>query len=56
VTISGLLLTRFEDIPEEGETLQIDGVRLTVEEASEREILKVRLEFLPQEGKAEADF
>jgi len=49
VTISGLLLKRFEDIPEEGESLEIDHVRLTVEEASEREILKVRLELLPQE-------
>jgi len=48
VTISGLLLRRFEDIPEEGESLQIDHVRLTIEEASEREILKVRLEFLPE--------
>jgi CBS domain containing-hemolysin-like protein len=48
VTISGLLLKRFEDIPEEGESLQIDHVRLTVEEASEREILKVRLELLPK--------
>jgi len=50
VTISGLLRQRFEDIPEEGESLQIDGVLLTVEEASEREILKVRLELLPKEG------
>jgi len=49
VTISGLLLARFEDIPEEGESLQIDRVKLTVEEASEREILKVRLELLPEE-------
>lgn len=52
VTISGLLLARFEDIPEEGESLQIDSIRLTVEEASEREILKVRLEFLPGEGES----
>ncbi|MCR4404263.1 MAG: hemolysin family protein [Candidatus Acetothermia bacterium] len=50
VTISGLLLARFEDIPEEGESVEIDSVRLTVEEASEREILKVRLELLPGQG------
>jgi len=50
VTIGGLLLTRFEDIPEKGESLQIDHVRLTVEEASEREVLKVRLELLPEES------
>ncbi len=47
VTISGLLLKRFEDIPEEGESLQVDAVRITIEEASEREIFKVRLELLP---------
>jgi putative hemolysin len=50
VTISGLLLRRFEDIPEEGESLQVDAVRITIEEASEREIFKVRLELLPQES------
>lgn len=50
VTISGLLLKRFEDIPEEGESLEIDHIRLTIEEASEREVLKVRLEFLPEES------
>lgn len=55
VTISGLLLARFEAIPEEGESLQIDRVKLTVAEASEREILKVRLELLPEAGRPPAD-
>jgi len=55
VTISGLLLARFEDIPEEGEAVQIGRVKLTVEEASEREILKVRLELLPEAGGPEGE-
>lgn len=43
VTISGLLLHRFEDLPKPGQTITVDGVLIKVEEASEKEILKVRL-------------
>ncbi len=43
VTISGLLLHRLEDLPKAGQTITVDGVRIKVEEASEKEILKVRL-------------
>lgn len=53
VTVSGLLLHRFEDIPEEGESVKIDTVLITVEDASEREILKVKLELLPTSSEAE---
>ncbi len=49
VTISGLLLHRFEDIPDEGDSVKVNGALITVEEASEREILKVRLKLLPPE-------
>ncbi len=58
VTISGLLLHRFEDIPDEGDSIKIDGVLITVEDASEREILKVRLAILPEnqeEGEGEGE-
>lgn len=55
VTISGLLLHRFEDIPDEGDSVKVNGALITVEEASEREILKVRLKLLPpEEAEAEA--
>ena len=49
VTISGLLLHRFENIPDEGDSVKVNGALITVEEASEREILKVRLKLLPPE-------
>lgn len=43
VTISGLLLHRLEDLPKTGQTITVDGVSIKVEEASEKEILKVKL-------------
>lgn len=46
VTISGLLLHRIEDIPQAGEGITVDGARLTVEEATEKEIRKVKIEIL----------
>ncbi|MBI1742116.1 HlyC/CorC family transporter [Candidatus Acetothermia bacterium] len=46
VTVSGLLLHRLEDIPKAGEWINVDGARLTVEEATEKEIRKVRIEIL----------
>ena len=46
VTVSGLLLHRLEDIPQAGEWITVDGARLTVEEATEKEIRKVKVELL----------
>ncbi len=46
VTVSGLLLHRIEDIPQAGEWITVDGARLTVEEATEKEIRKVKIEIL----------
>jgi putative hemolysin len=46
VTVSGLLLHRLEDIPKPGEGITVDGARLTVEEATEKEIRKVKVEIL----------
>ena len=46
-TISGLILNRLEQIPAVGESLTVDGAHLSVEEASDKEIQKVRLKVIP---------
>ncbi len=46
VTIGGLLLHRLAEIPKVGTTLTVDGARITVAEATEKEVRKVRLEVL----------
>ncbi|GBC76188.1 Magnesium and cobalt efflux protein CorC [bacterium HR07] len=46
VTIGGLLLHRLAEIPKVGTTLVVDGARITVAEATEKEVRKVRLEVL----------
>lgn len=46
VTIGGLILHRLAEIPKVGTTLTIKGVRLTVVEATEREVRKVKIEVL----------
>lgn len=46
VTIGGLLLHRLAEIPKVGTTLTIDGARISVAEATEKEVRKVRLEVL----------
>ncbi len=49
VTIAGLILEELGDIPEPGARLRLGRVLLTVEEASEREIITVRIAVLPAE-------
>ncbi len=49
VTIAGLILEELGDIPDAGARIRLDRVLLTVEEASEREIISVRIAILPQE-------
>jgi len=46
VTVGGLLLHRLAEIPKVGATLTVDGARLTVVEATEKEVRKVRVEIL----------
>jgi len=53
VTISGLLLHRLEDLPKPGQTVTVDGVSIKVEEASEKEILKVKLSLAEARDKSQ---
>lgn len=46
VTVGGLLLHRLAEIPKVGTTLTVNGARLTVVEATEKEVRKVRVEVL----------
>ncbi len=46
-TISGFLSTQLGRVPEIGETLESNGVRITVEEADEKKIDRVKIEILP---------
>jgi CBS domain containing-hemolysin-like protein len=43
-TLGGLLMTRLRHIPEKGEYIQESGYRFIVEEATERSIVKLRVE------------
>jgi len=53
-TIGGLILNRLEDIPDVGAALTVNGAHLLVEEASDKEIHKVRLKIIaPRPVKAE---
>jgi len=44
-TIGGFVLARLGYIPKQGETLEHEGVRITVLEAEERRLLKLRIEL-----------
>ena len=46
VTVGGLFLHRLAEIPKVGTTIVVDGARLTVAEATEKEVRRVRLEVL----------
>jgi CBS domain containing-hemolysin-like protein len=43
-TIGGLMMSRLRHIPSEGESFAEDGFRFTVTEASERSVVKLRVE------------
>lgn len=45
VTVGGLVTQRLEEIPRPGRLVTIDGVAITVESATAREVLKVRLKL-----------
>jgi len=45
VTIGGLVTQRLEEIPRPGRSITIEGVKVTVESATAREVLRVRLKL-----------
>jgi CBS domain containing-hemolysin-like protein len=47
VTISGLILYYLEDMPHIGEEISVGNIQLTVKEATEREIISVRVKINP---------
>ncbi len=55
VTIAGLILEELGDIPDPGAKIRVGRALLTVEEASEREIISVRIAVLPEEGEDEEE-
>ncbi len=55
VTIAGLILEELGDIPDPGAKIRLGRALLTVEEASEREIISVRIALLPEEEDEEED-
>ena len=52
VTIGGLITQQLEEIPRPGRTLTLDGVTITVESATAREVLQVRLRLPEPVGSA----
>ena len=53
-TIGGLVLSRLGYIPKAGQTLQVEGLKITVLEAEERRIMRLRIDLLPQTKETEA--
>ncbi len=45
VTIGGLITQQLEEIPQPGRSITLDGIKLTVESATAREILSVRVQL-----------
>jgi putative hemolysin len=54
-TIGGFIYGRIGRVPEEGESVEVEGVRLTVEQVSGRRIRKVRAECIPVLPKSEEE-
>jgi CBS domain containing-hemolysin-like protein len=54
-TLGGFLYMRFGHVPTAGETVEEDGLCLTVEQVSSRRIRLVRAQQKPQEEKANVD-
>lgn len=50
-TLAGLLLHRMGKVPQNGERLVLEGLTLTVAEADERRVKRVRLELAPGGGR-----
>lgn len=54
-TVNGLLLDGFGRVPDPGETLELEGVRIEVLEASETQVQRVRISRLSLDQSAGAD-
>jgi CBS domain containing-hemolysin-like protein len=54
-TIGGFIYGRIGRVPEEGESVEVEGLRLTVEQVSGRRIRKVRAERIPVLPKPEEE-
>ena len=54
-TVNGLLLDGLGRVPDPGETLDLDGVRIEVLEASETQVQRVRISKLPLDQGVEPD-
>ncbi len=52
-TLSGFLLTTLQKIPKVGDTVEIEGKRITISEMVGQRISKVKMEILPEEVKKE---
>lgn len=46
-TVGGLLVSRLQIVPQAGQSVVVDGLRLTAEEVDERRVRVVRIEALP---------
>ena len=46
-TIGGLLISRLQIVPQAGQGVVVDGLRLTAEEVDERRVRVVRVEVVP---------
>ena len=54
-TVNGLLLDRFGRVPDPGETLDLEGVRIEVLEATETQVQRVRISRLSVDPEAEVE-
>jgi CBS domain containing-hemolysin-like protein len=45
-SIGGLIVTRLRNIPKEGDTIEEQGYKITVIEADNRSVIKVKMERL----------
>ena len=52
-TLAGLILNYLETIPQPGEQVVVNGVRLTVKETSRRKIQSIIAVKIPEEGKTD---
>jgi CBS domain containing-hemolysin-like protein len=49
-SVGGLVTSRLGRLPQVGESVIVDGVRLTVQQASDRRVVRVRVEWEPENG------
>ncbi len=54
-TIAGLVMEKLEKIPEAGDEVELDGVRVTVTKADDKRVLEVYAEKLPEPEETDKD-